>query len=427
MSFYKKSFDFFGKMNNNKNFYVFNTTSSKDSSDIISKIEKYENTLDFFKHYTNIDIKNFFKSIQNLDNIYSSLYSENNINNFNLKIDRYISALSNIYLLSNLISKNKLILNKAIDNAKKDLNIFCMENKINKNIHKKLNNYISNLLGIEIEDKKNKIKMPISFKIEKSNICIINGKGNNINIEHSINNSSLNQEKTRDITHIYNTSKITEENFILDLRTPSFPKNRNSSQIINDNNDNNDNNDKLNDIGSKKGSLMSLCNKENDELNKNFSKKESIHSLYTLASKSKFKEEKVKGASSKFNRIIPDEIINRNNINNNLNSNKNIKRSSQFLLTSRKRTDNNLVKNEIKNKKQNFSSTNLKSSNETKMYKDLLIFINNLFKKEIINSEEKIKLKQLIIVKSDKLENIYGIYYPDDKDTLIIELKNLIK
>jgi len=172
---------------------------------------------------------------------------------------------------------------------------------------------------------------------------------------------------------------------------------------------------------------MSLCNKDNDELNKNFSKKESIHSLYTLASKSKFKEEKVKGASSKFNRIIPDEIINRNSTNNNLNSNKNIKRSSQFLLTSRKRTDNNLVKDEIKNKKQNFSSTNLKLSNETKMYKDLLIFINNLFKKEIINSEEKIKLKQLIIVKSDKLENIYGIYYPDDKDTLIIELKNLIK
>jgi len=165
MSFYKKSFDFFGKMNNNKNFYVFNTTSSKDSSDIISKIEKYENTLDFFKHYTNNDIRNAFKLLQNLDNIYSSLYSENNINNFNSKIDRYISALSNIYLLSNLISKNKLILNKAIDNAKKDLNIFCMENKINKNIQKKLNNYISNLLDIEIEDKKNKIKMTISLKI----------------------------------------------------------------------------------------------------------------------------------------------------------------------------------------------------------------------------------------------------------------------
>ena len=40
MSFYKKSFDFFGKMNNNKNFYIFNTTSPTDSSEIISKFEK---------------------------------------------------------------------------------------------------------------------------------------------------------------------------------------------------------------------------------------------------------------------------------------------------------------------------------------------------------------------------------------------------
>ena len=124
MSFYKKSFDFFGKIDNNKNFYIFNTTSPIERAEIISKIEKFENTPDFLKFYTNVDIESAFKCLKNLDHIYSSLYSENNTNNFNSNIDIYISALSTIFLLSNLISKNKLILNKAIDKAKKILNYF---------------------------------------------------------------------------------------------------------------------------------------------------------------------------------------------------------------------------------------------------------------------------------------------------------------
>ena len=57
-------------------------------------------------------------------------------------------------------------------------------------------------------------------------------KTNNLNPEikiigRPVNNSSLNQEKTRDITNptFYNnnTSKIIEDNLILDLRIPSFP------------------------------------------------------------------------------------------------------------------------------------------------------------------------------------------------------------
>ena len=80
MSFYKKSFDFFGKMNNNKNFYIFNTTSPTDSSEIISKFEKYETAPEIFRHYSNNDIKRTFKSIENLEDLYSSLYNEKKTN-----------------------------------------------------------------------------------------------------------------------------------------------------------------------------------------------------------------------------------------------------------------------------------------------------------------------------------------------------------
>ena len=110
----------------------------------------------------------------------------------------------------------------------------------------------------------------------------------------------------------------------------------------------------------------------------------------------------------------------------------NIKKNSKFLMSARKNNispnNKNEDKDEIKKefKKHNFSSSRLKTSRE-KMYKDLLILINNIFKTEIINFEEKIQLKELIIIKSEKLDNLYAHYYPNDKDTLIAELKKLIQ
>ena len=201
MSFFKKSFDFSGKMNNNKNFYIFNTTSPNKASEIISKLEKYENTYDFFKHYTNSDLKNAFLLLENLGNIYSHLYSENYKNIFNSKIDSYISSLSNLYLLSNLISKNKLIINKAIDKIKKNLETFYIENTINNNIQKQLNNYIINANGIGIEGKKSKKKVPIlltnnykALKIENVDSIMLSGRIIKIkNTDCSLNNYSLNQ------------------------------------------------------------------------------------------------------------------------------------------------------------------------------------------------------------------------------------------
>ena len=276
-----------------------------------------------------------------------------------------------------------------------------------------------------------------ALKIEKVDSIMLYGKNLKIkNTDCSVNNTSLNQEKTRDITNqtinnINNNSKITEDNYILDIRTPSFPKkigdsyplgNAINQQVINDS---------INDNTSKKESIKSFCIKDND-VNKKYVKKESIHSLYTLASKSKFHEEKIRAVSSKFKGISQEETNSNNNIINiKINSSINIKKNSKFLISSRKYNTNinnkDEDKMEIKNtyKKQSLSSTELKPS-IIKMYKDLLILINNLFKKEIINFEEKIQLKELIIIKSEKLDNIYANYYPNNKDTLIAQLKKLI-
>ena len=457
MSFYKKSsFDFNGKIMNNKNFYIFKSTSSDDRSEIISKLEKYETTEEFFKFYTNKDINAIFKLYEEIDSIYSSLYSENDSKNIISKIDIYICNLSKIFLLSNLISKNRIILDKAIYRTTKFMDKFFLDNNINNNIKKKLNNYVLNLLGIQ--NKKSKKKdYPLlllrdnynkynTFKIQNPNICILNEKGDNLSteikiIDHSINNSS-NHEITHDITNntynnksinnIYNNtnnnSKINEEDnniIIEELTTPKFQYKEDTlfQQIIND---------KLNENDTVKESL-NTGNENNEEVNKNMYKKESIHSLYTLASKSKYNQEEIaKGMNYRYKNLILDEknIGNNNNINNKKSKFNTKRNSSKFMLTDYK--VNNIEKNDIEekkieSKKRTFSYYNSKSSKEKILIKDLLVFINDLFKKNQINGQEKLKLKQLIIKKSQILEKIFIEYNENNVEKLIKELKNLIK
>ena len=91
-----------------------------------------------------------------------------------------------------------------------------------------------------------------------------------------------------------------------------------------------------------------------------------------------------------------------------------IRKNSSFSFSSEK--DLNPYKDETsinKNKRNNTVSKNAEYNNITNKqnYENLLEMINNIYRKGIINSEEKIKLKQLVIGKSKKLENLYHNIY----------------
>ena len=457
MSLQDKQFDFLGKMKNNKDFYLFDNISPEKKSEILSKFDQFKTAPEFFEYYTNKDIGSIFKSLDQLDLIYSHILNENHSNYLQSKTDKYISNLSEIILLSNLISKNKIILEKAIINVKKNLEFFFRTHKINKKNQKEINEYILKLL--EIDNKrifhpllflKDNTSRCNTFKIKRPNLYFVNEKltgiNNNVNginniddlnaaikavkINDTSNNNSLNQEITN---HTNNNSKYMEENILNDFKTPKFPKRifDSNTNILNEENSNVDSNDKLKKVVVKQESI----NTNNDELNKNFSKKESIHSLITLASKSKFicqeEKERTRGASSKFKDLAlkddkPERKFYRK------------KKSSKYQFTEYKlitnsNQDDNDNDNENKEigiikgrKKQTFSSTNVKTSKERKMLKDLLGYVNEIFKKEIINSEEKRKLKSLIISKYEELENIYITNFENNKNILIEELKKLI-
>ena len=84
----------------------------------------------------------------------------------------------------------------------------------------------------------------------------------------------------------------------------------------------------------------------------------------------------------------------------------------------------------IKNKIKKFYETDFMNKNNNKNhYRNLLEMISKLYKMGLINSEEKIRLKQLVIEKSKKIEYFYYNVYinsKNDKNTLVTGVKNII-
>ena len=86
--------------------------------------------------------------------------------------------------------------------------------------------------------------------------------------------------------------------------------------------------------------------------------------------------------------------------------------------------------NKTINKKFSSSPSNvIVKKNNSNYYKNLLEMINIIYKKGLVNSEEKVKLKQLVIERSKKLEYLYYNIYKNskrDKNTLLIAVKKLL-
>ena len=86
------------------------------------------------------------------------------------------------------------------------------------------------------------------------------------------------------------------------------------------------------------------------------------------------------------------------------------------------------------NKNRNYEENNIKIFRENfedkQMFKELLELIYFLYKNCLINSEEKLKLKEIIISKSQKIKKIYVNYFIEkkyNKSKVVSELKKLIQ
>ena len=139
-----KHIDLLGDFKSDKIYYFYKTSSSEINLEILSQLQKYESSLEFFSFYTKNDIKNMINSVSHLDKDLTYVFNDNS-NNFSSNTDKYISQISKIILVLNLIQKTQEILNKLLLNSKQYLNEISNNCEI-ENIYKdKLLSLIKNL------------------------------------------------------------------------------------------------------------------------------------------------------------------------------------------------------------------------------------------------------------------------------------------
>ena len=252
-----KSLDFSDEMKINELFPLFKTKLSPMDIDIVSKLQYFSNSTNFFKHYMNKDIKKLYKHMNILIYDISSLTNENKKNKFNNKVDKYISDFSYIYVCFNLIIKIKESLLSILQNTKKYLSKLYKKYGLDKNYEERINKCIQQMIHISQPDiikKKNTFSKSLGKANSNFHIIDLNDENKEFsksNKEQIMINDLLGRSQTN-----------------LESNTPRFNNENNfcSSMLNNKENSNMNNNDK--------GEIYK---------NLNLQKQKSIDSQFTLS------------------------------------------------------------------------------------------------------------------------------------------------
>lgn len=371
-------------------YYLFETTSSTINLELLSKIKRFSNSKDFFNHYANNDINLLLNFLIKLEDNYLSICNNDNYLNISSNIEQYISIISNLIILYNLILQNKKIIKKIIMKTKDNL-IKNYSNNLIVDYQNKINEYLNNLLNLSFNDEKIKNNYPRLYTQESISTANIT-----ISTDSSIN--SILKDK------MYNEDKIKNDFCDIneeDIITPYFvTKGEYTSQksLIN-NIEITSNNNNFNFIIYRKDSVDSIFNLPcvNISSDKNIPNITGNKNLFLINNES--------NNNSNIKNIKNKNILNNIKSYNNKNTNKHKKCENEKDLNKIKRTD---------------------KSNNSNMYKVILKNINEIYKKGEINSFQKIKLKQLIISKSPIIQNLYYYYCNNNINEYIEEIKKIL-
>ena len=365
------SIDMTGKLDHEEVYNLFKTHSSKINTKISEKIDNFKDNIDFFGFYSNKDIKTLLNILElnlpkNNDQYFSS---------FKTDIEQYISCISHIILSIKLFLKIHDILVKITNNAKNYLSKLKHENKLENYNQDFLFLYLESLL--KISDENSKSNNSRASTLLSSNISsYLDTPKNSLFSKYS------NECKIED----FSNSEIESIKYD-NPRTPRFES-------------------KLNEVFENQEKKNSNLKKLIE--NNSFIKQESVLTL----SKFVFIEESI--TQNVETKLIESPII---------------KSKKKIIYTQRMPLTENI--NKHKNKSKIFYETDLinKNNNNKNHYRNLLEMISKIYKKGLINSEEKVKLKQLIIKKSKKIEYFYYNIYLNEKNnkqTLETEVKKIL-
>ena len=399
-----ENIDLTEEINRNSFYPLLKTNSCETNLFVLSEIQKFSKTSDYFKYYTNKNPNTYIKLLNNIETKLSEIFEKKTISASVSEFQEYMTLMSKIIFATHLISKIQEILVEFAQKTKK----YYKKKIINFDFQSNFDNFINdydNMLFNQINTIKNEEQKETctrcSTETNTTTSCLSQILSKDIFQKN--NEYILPQKKT-----IFKNNAIDDENYLLDIDTPKF---KNDENIVNKNENVKEDEDSAYLFVNKKCKTVKVESKlldekepENPQNSNNFRFGSSLslaNLKFTNGDSSKKKIQKVK------------TVIKKNN-----------------------NDSNSVKKSEIKNyvpvlniKKYNSEKNNQDQNIRNKIIRDLLETVGILYKKNEINSEQKVELKKKIISDSDKLINSFYELYDKknfDKRNLINTLKNYI-
>ena len=102
---YKMTDSLFEEIKTDELYHLYQTNSTKINKKLLQKFKEFPIITDFFKHYTNIDIKLLNENINIFFLQISSIADINCLNTFESSAEQYITDFSQLYIVLNAICK----------------------------------------------------------------------------------------------------------------------------------------------------------------------------------------------------------------------------------------------------------------------------------------------------------------------------------
>ena len=392
---YKMTDSLFEEIKTDELYHLYQTNSTKINKELLQKFKEFPIITDFFKHYTNIDIKLLNENIKIFFLQITSIADINCLNTFESSAEQYITDFSQLYIVLNAVCKINDSIEKIVSKINSNLPMLYEKHCLDKDYQNKINEITRYMLNsnnkgntssnstfdnsensFEFKAKSNKL-----LNIEKIELLKdLLGKDSNNKTKHnkmaSLDTprfSNENNEFNSDSQLIKVTTNVSDFTF---MDNNKIKKEEKSDENKKENIENNDNNILSNDINDyitsvPRGSFLKRI--------KPLKKRSVYQSCKDLTSKS-YRDTKAKNFQLHHDEKIP------------------------FLESSEK-----VLMNE-----------------DSKMYADLLEIIYELYQNEKITYEQKVKLKKLIIMKCPKILNVYKNFQNVDNEKLAEQLKELV-
>lgn len=380
--------------------HIYNTNSPKINNELVQKFHEFPSISDFFKHYTNIDIK-LFNDYINL--FFFQIYTMADIeslNTFKSPVEQYITDFSQLYIVLNAICKINDSIEKIVTKIKSSLPLLYDKHCLDKDYQDKINEIATYMLSTNL----NRGNFSTASTLENSeNLLEYKSKSNKLlNIEKI---ELLKDLLEKDLTNKTKT-----------LETPHFKEDLTSIESKQKS--------KGNEVTKSHSKTSLKRNNSNDSKFSFMNNNQTAINEKTKDKNSNTENEDDNIMSGDINDFITS--IPKNSF---LPKVKSHKKRREF--KSCKELDGINNRPEID---QNFNlplpmnecSEKIVINGDSKMYADLLEIIFELYKNKKITYEQKVKLKKLIFKKCPKILNVYKSFKDVDNAKLIEGLKELV-